>query len=282
MLRYRCGGIHMSKIDYREFEKRYDKLKKNNLPKSFWDEERQTLEYVYYDSKLDSFSKSFASEDDEFDRRLHVEKNLTDALADIAFTGFYYPYTCKYFTLPRVDDDEPRKWKIELGHTHSHSFEHVVSSLYDFPESFKIEDDELEFYSKQELVYLRRVQKYLLFLEIKDLESPKVKVDRYRNKRQKKYGYSYIYSFSNESIQDFLGDKRNFYVRDYYEGFKEEKYKKDFFALFVDKEDNFKLYVEITSKEEKLYKDIKDNFKDDNLHDDDKVIVTYFKVLEKF
>lgn len=272
----------MAKIDYREFEKRYDKFKKNNLPKSFWDEERQTLEYVYYDSKLDRDNKLFAREDDEFDRKLHVESSLTEALANIAFTGFYYPYTCKYFTLPRVDDEEPRKMKIELGHTHGHDFDHVVSSLYDFPESFKIEDDELEFYSKQQLKYLRRVQKYLLFLGLKDLDSRKVKVERYRNKRQKKYCDAYIYSFSDESLSDFLSGKRDFYVRDYYEGFTDRIYEHDSFALFIDREDNFKMYVEILRKEEKFYKDIKKKFHDDNLADDDKVIVVYFKILEKF
>ncbi len=271
----------MDKINYREFEKRYDKFKKNNLPKSFWDEERQTLEYVYYDSKLDRDNKIFARDDDEFDRRLHVEKSLTEALSNIAFTGFYYPYTCKYFTLPQVDD-ELRTWKIELGHTHGHDFDHVVSSLYDFPESFKIEDDELEFYSKQQLKYLRRVQKYLLFLGLKDLDSRRVKVERYRNKRQKKYGDCYIYSFSDESLNEFLNDKRDFYVSDYYEGFTGDVYNHDFYVLFTDREDNFKMYVELIKREVKLYKDINSKFHDDNLHDDDKVIVTYFKILEKF
>lgn len=273
----------MEKIDYREFEKRYDKFKKNNLPKSFWDEERQTLEYVYYDFKLDRDNKAFARDDDEFDRRLHVEKSLTEALSNIAFTGFYYPYTCKYFTLPRIDDENKRGYKIELGRTHGHDFDHVVSSLYDFPESFKIEDDELEFYSKQQLEYLRRVQKYLLFLGLKDLDSHKVKVERFRNKRQKKYCDAYIYSFSEESLNDFLNDKRDFYVRDYYEGFNNNNvYNHDFFALFTDREDNFKMYVEILKKEERFYKDIKDKYHDDNLCDDDRVIAVYFKVLEKF
>ena len=42
------------------------------------------------------------------------------------------------------------------------------------------------------------------------------------------------------------------------------------------------MYVEILRKEVKLYKDIKDKFKDDKLRDGDKVIVAYFKILEKF
>ena len=47
----------MNKKEYQEFMKRYEKFKKNNLPTYFWDEERQTYEYVYYDNQLDYFTK---------------------------------------------------------------------------------------------------------------------------------------------------------------------------------------------------------------------------------
>ena len=40
----------MKKFEYNEFVKRYNKFKKNNLPTPFWDSERQTLEYVYFDN----------------------------------------------------------------------------------------------------------------------------------------------------------------------------------------------------------------------------------------
>ncbi len=272
----------MNKKEYKEFEKRYDKFKKNNLPTSFWDDERQTLEYVYYDTEMDYINTVFASEDDDFDRRLHIDKSLVDALGDISCTGFYYPYTCKYFTLPREDEEEPRKMHIKLGHTHDHYFEHVVSSLYDFPESFKIEDNELEFYSKQQLEYLRRVQKYLLFLGLKDIEEPKARVGRFRNKRQKKYGKAYIRSYSDKSLEDFLSGKRNFTVRETYKGFEGETFKHDYFVLFTDMEDNFKMYVRFIRDEEKRYKDIKEVYQNDKFKDDDKVILTYFEILEKF
>ena len=72
--------------------------------------------------------------------------------------------------------------KSVVGHSHAHSFEEVVSALYSSPESFSIAKDEEQYYSKQELEYLRRVQKYLLFIGMKDLEKQKVPVSRYRNK----------------------------------------------------------------------------------------------------
>ena len=34
----------------KEFNKRYDKYQKNNLPTPFWDNTRETLEYVYYNN----------------------------------------------------------------------------------------------------------------------------------------------------------------------------------------------------------------------------------------
>ena len=153
----------MNKKKAKEFVKRYDKFKRNNLPTPFWDEERQTLEYVSYDSELDYWNNLFKTEDEDFDRKLNVNYSIVEALEDIAFTGFYYPYTCGYFSLAKVTDED-HNLKIKKGHTHSHSFEQVVKSLYDFPESFSISKDEEQFYSKQQLKYLRRVQKYLLFI----------------------------------------------------------------------------------------------------------------------
>lgn len=273
----------MNKREYKEFEKKYDKFKKNNLPRDFFDDERQTLEYVYYVDELDSINKAFMQENEDFDRRLHVEKRLVDALGDIACTGFCYPYTCKYFTLPKKDDEkEKRDYVIKLGHTHAHDFDHVVSSLYDFPESFKIEDDELEYYSKQELEYLRRVQKYLLFIGMRDLEKSKPSVTRYRNKLQKKYGKAFIHSFKDESLNDFLSGKRDFVVRVWYDSFTPSVYDEDEVCLFTDLEDNFKMYIRYTFSEEKTYKEIKDIFKDERFKDNDKVILRHFEILEKF
>ncbi len=286
-IRYFYGNIEirrftMEKIDYKEFEKRYDKFKKNNLPRDFWDEERQTLEFVYYDTEINQLNKIFMQPDEEFDRRLHVERSLTEALSDIAYTGFYYPYTCKYFTLPRVDDkNAKRDYIIELGHTHNHDFDSVVQSLYDFPESFKIEDDELVYYSKQELEYLRRVQKYLLFIGLKDLDSRKPKVDRFRNKRHAKYGGIPIHCYNEESLKDFLSGKRNFTVGKWYEGFENREYE-DYYMLFADMEDNIKMYVKLIKKQEDRYDSIKDKFQDETLKDEDKVIITYFEIMEIF
>ena len=263
----------MNKTEYKEFIKRYDKFKENNLPTPFWDEERQTIEYVYY------YNGKYTRNED---CRLNINSNLSDALADIAFTGFYYPYTDKH----NEGYIENGKYisKVVVGHNHAHSFEEVVRDLYDSPESFSISKDEEQYYSKQELEYLRRVQKYLLFIGMKDLEDKKAPVSRYRNKIQSKYENALIYMFRDEVLDFIMSGKRDFRAIDWYPSYSgEKKYKpKEYQALIVDKEDNFKLFVEFTYEEVKQYKDIKDLYKREDLKDDDKLIVNHFKILEVF
>lgn len=275
----------MNKKESKEFIKRYDKFKKNNLPTPFWDDERQTLEYVSYDSELDYWNNIFKTENEEFDRKLNVNHNLVEALGDLAYTGFYYPYTCGYFTLAK-DTDEDNNFKIKKGHTHSHSFEEVVKSLYKFPESFAISKEEEQFYSKQQLEYLRRVQKYLLFIGLKDMDTNKPSVKRYRNQKQKQYGIAHIHSYKVKTIQDFQSGKRNFRVIvpdniDIYENY--EKYPNhDKRELVVDSQDNFKMFIEYTHQEIKQYKEIKHVYRNSKLKDTDRVVVEYFKILEIF
>ena len=271
--------MSMNKKQYKEFTKRYNKFKKNNLPTKFWDEERKTLEYVYYDDQLTYWDNVFKTEDEYFDRKLNVYHDLVEALSNIAFTGFYYSYSIG-------DYKDDLKHYEGIHHTHAHSFQNVVSDLYNFPETFTISKDEEQFFSKQELEYLRRVQKYLLFIGLKDIKSNKHDPKRYKNERQRKYGIAYIHAYSNKTLNDFLSGKRNFIVIvpdkiEYYKDY-EEFPNHDKKELMVDLEDNFKLFIEYTHQEIKTYKEIKKVYKNKKLKDDDKVIVEYFKILERF
>lgn len=195
----------MNKREYKNFRKRYDKFKSNNLPTPFWDDERQTFEYVYYDPNIKLSPK------DNFDNnRITVASNIVSALEDICFISFYYSYTCKLIT-----------WKdgvtsIKIGHTHAHSFEEVVHDLYYFPESFSISKEEEKYFSKQELVYLRKVQNYLLLIGLKDSDDSRPKVSRYRNKLHKKYSNIPKYKLPNHIIEDLLAGKINFVVDKFY------------------------------------------------------------------
>lgn len=266
----------------KEFDKRYDKFKKNNLPTPFWDEERQTLEYVYFDKKLDSFMEKLHKEDADY-YKMHIDTNLTAALENIAYAGFYYPFTSKYYTTIK-NEDGTTEIGIKCGHNHAHSFEEVVLYLYDYPESFSIAEDEEEFYSKQELKYLKRVQKYLLFIGIKDLETRKPKVERFRNKLHEKYSHAYTYEYPSTLIKKFKAKERDFTLKKYYEGTElYEKYEPgEYRALIVDENDDYKLFVEFTYRETVKYKEIKKLVSSDKFEDEDFVVLTHFKILETY
>lgn len=268
----------MSEEEYKTFCKKYDKFKKNNLPTPFWNEISQTYEYVYfynynYNSSLDN---------NEVKSQLEVNGSLPKVLGDIAYTDFYYPFTSK--SIQMWKENGKRITKVVVGHNHAHSFDEVVMALYNSPESFNVSKEEEEFYSKQELEYIRRVQKYLLFIGLKDLETVKAPVSRYRNKKQAKYENAIVKTFSDELIKDILDGNRDYSIIDWYPEYNGDvKYRQhEFQALIVDKEDNFKMFVEFTKREMKFYKDVKKICKNDKLKDDDKVILQYFKVLEVF
>lgn len=78
----------MNQKALKEFNKRYDKFKKNNLPTPFYDEERQTLEYV-------DFSLMYNS-NRELIRHINVNNSISDSLGRLTSTDLYYPYICGY------------------------------------------------------------------------------------------------------------------------------------------------------------------------------------------
>ncbi len=261
----------MQKRKFNEFMKRYDKFKNNNLPTPFWDDERQTLEYVNIGNRKNIYNF------DNLDNKMKIYNNLTSALEDVADISFYYPFYAKHQELTKNES------KFVVGYTHTHSFENVVEFLYQSPESFYISSEDKEFYSKQELRYLKKLQKYLLFIGLKDIESNKVPVSRYRNKLHEKYKNAYIISLNDEILNNILNAKMNFIANKWYSDYKENKYKKkEYQCLITDKDYNFKLFIEFNYDELKLYKDIKDLNHIDNINDFDKVIVRYFNIIERF
>lgn len=255
------------------------------MPTPFWDEERQIFEYVKYDSQLDYYNNNIKNKNEDFDRRLNINRNIVEALGDISSINFYYSYTCSYFTEEKLDEDN-YSLKLVKGHTHSHYFEDVVNALYSFPESFNISKEEEQFYSEQQLKYLRRVQKYLIIIGLKDIDSIKPSIKRYRNEKQKKYGGSYIREYNDKTIDDILSGKKtcfvivsdNINIYKKYEEFSNHDRKE----LIVDNDDNFKIFIEYTHCEIKTYKEIKNNYINEKLKDDDKVVVDYFRILQIF
>ena len=253
-------------ISNEEYIERYKKFSNNNLPQMFWDEKRDTREYVFFR-----------------EGKPRVSNNIYNALEDITWAGFYYPYICKHVTYQIVDDKD--KYEVVVGHCHSHDFDQVVEALYYSPESFRIEKEDEEYYSKQELKYLKKVQDYLLFIGVKDVETHKIPASRYHNKKQAKYENASKHSYSDKRIDKILNDECNYCILKWYEsyGLERRNYEPgEYRALVTNEKGEYKLYVEYTYNEVKLYKELNEKEKNPEFKDDDRVIVSYFKVLEKF
>ena len=248
----------MKEREYKEFLKRFDKFKKCTLPYSYWDEERQTHEYIW----------------NEKDRNLNpqLSNNLAWPLEHFAWAGLYYSYS-----IVKTENNP-------TGHTHAHAFEEVLRDLYDFPESFNISKKEEEYYSKQELKYLRRIKKYLLFIGLKDRDPfKKAPISRYYNKKVDKYADCCIYTLGPNNKKNIMSGKQDFITWDYYKDFKPKIYEpKEYRALLVDREDNFLYLVEFINSEVVKYKDIKNLIKIKNKKDKSKVILQHFKIIEKY
>ena len=249
----------------------YEKFKNNNLPTPFWDEKRKTLEYVNVGNRKTIFNF------DKAENKIEIYTNLTEALENIADVGFYYPFKAKYQTITKEGP------KFVVGKTHSHSFEGVVAALYDSPESFSISKEENEFYSNQELKYLRKLQKYLLFIGLKDIETSEVPSSRYNNSTHEKYKNAYIGTLNNTILNNILKNNLNFIVFNYYDNFQETTYKpKEYQELITDEDYNFKLFIEYTHDEVKTYQEIKNLYPKNNIANNDEVIVRYFNIIEKY
>ena len=176
----------MNETEYKKFCQRYDQFKKNNLPTPFWDEERQVKEYVYFYNGKSILNATEAK------NQLEVHSKLSTALGEIAFTGFYYPFTDRH-VIQQKDKNGKMVKKFIVGPNHMYSLEDVVESLYNSPESFNISKEEEPFYSQQELDYLRRVQNYLLLIGMKDITVENPSKNRYHNKIHSKYETALIY-----------------------------------------------------------------------------------------
>lgn len=252
----------------------YLKFKKNNLPTPLWCDDHQILEYIHFNNQ------QLIGDSNNLEPQLEVNSSLAEALGRIVNHVFYYSFTAKYLQAKKVNGKLIDKTIV--GHMHAHSFDEVVKFLYNSPESFSISKEEEQFYSQQELQYLKLVQKYLLLIDLKDINVDKIPATRYRNKLHTKYSNATIYQFNDKTIKDIINGKRTYLVTTWYPGYLNHQYKPGQSQLLItDKDYNFKIFIEFTKSEVKKYKDIKTIYPKD-LTDDDNIIIDYFKIIEIF
>lgn len=114
----------------------------NNLPYPVWGNNNLNYHYQEYDINKNSFEVT--------------NHSLVDSLSSLAGISLYYSFNHKY--------------NNKLQHDHAHSFEEVVDILYLHPESFFLNKKDKKYYNKSELMYLKYLQKYLLFNGRTDLD----------------------------------------------------------------------------------------------------------------
>lgn len=247
----------MKKFDYKEFNKRYNKFRKNNLPTPFWDKERQVLEYVFYEK--DNFYDGF-----------NISNNITDSFENKF--SLYYPFECIIYT-----NDNHR----EIGHCHEHFFENVVRDLYNYPVSFNIRKKDEIYYSKQELDYLKTLKNYLLLIGLDDIPDD-INVSRYRNKLVKKYQNSIIVKLDNHRINDIIKGKGTFFAikKNKYNSELKKYSKGELQYLITDNKNNFRLLIEYVERKKQKYEEVKKYVKIPKSNDNTEVMVDYFKIIE--
>ena len=257
------NNIDMDDEEYKIFNKRFDRYQKYNLPYPFYDTERQVLEYV---------NKDYLMYDP--DEQEYISRNiyLSEALSGIISSFFYYSFNT------RLEDENGNYYS---GHSHAHNFEEVVAECYRYPEHFDILDSDKEYYSEQQLKYLRRLKKYLLFIGVKDQVTYNDK-KRYYNEFREKHLDTLVIDMDDDRLEKVINNK--FIVYPYYESDGEEYFNhfngdKRFLR---NSNDDIVYLIEFYSGAIATVKDIKDKYPINGKNDDDKVEIVYFNILEKY
>ena len=255
-------NIDMDDNEYQIFNKKFDKFKKYNMPYPFFDSERQVLEYVNKDMLM-----SDTGEQEYISRKTM----LSDALGEIISSFFYYSFNT------RLEDEDGN---VYSGHSHAHNFEEVVAACYYYPEHFDILEEDKKYYSEQQLQFLKRLKKYLLFIGIKDKVDYKDK-DRYYNEFREKNLNTLVIDCDDSKIDKII--KNKFLVYPYYEGSELYITFANGERRFIRNNDGDILYlIEFYSGALAKYKDIKESYSIDGKNDDDLLDICYFNIVEKY
>ena len=155
--------------------------------------------------------------------------DLYEAFADIIRYGFIYHY-------------ETEEQDTEY-HSHGHSFEDVIHALYYFPEHFHIPEDSLHEYSAQELKYLKRLQSYLLFIGLKNIQPCETeeemdiqKKNRANNEKALKYSQYSFYEPEETRLNNILKGKYCYFIKPEWKDNKDEYLKEKYLLINSEQE----------------------------------------------
>lgn len=133
--------------------------------------------------------------------------NYIDAFSDIICDSFYYSFDTHviYYS---IKDNKRHYDDMGTYHSHEHAFEEVVRELYRNPESFRIKEDEKEYYSNQEIKYLRRLKSFLLAIGVRDLKVGEYIEERIKANKVKKIKNFVLKNVNEEEISKLKANKK--------------------------------------------------------------------------
>ncbi len=221
-----------------------------------------------------------------------IQNSLYEALGNVSSSGVTYHYEA--FMYGRKNPEE-KEAKYQMMESHCHSFDEVVKCVYDYPESFRIPEDCLEEYSKQELRCLKKMQSYLKAIGLKDeKESPEIaalnekwkeiddkkrkslkdrffilsyqnkweklrekeKLERYNNEKALLYSSYYpLYTEKNEVAEAYLSGKKDYILSRKYSFDKKTEVGRRYMVVNPDNE--YCGTLEVISEEFLPFKDLK-------------------------
>ncbi len=251
-----------------KINRKYRKLDKCNLPFEFYDKNKEKYEWVNYIKYIDNTMT------------YNRNKYLIDAIETICKVGITYNYNIN------------NNCNNKNYQSHCHNFDSVLKELYFYPESFNIPDEFKEDYSKQELNFIEEIQKYLLFIKLKDfqyskeyklieekvtkifsqekinlidkikiaylnIKSQKIlyknKLARCHNERQAKYqNYDHLI-LSKEKIKNIINNHQKFLIR-YSPYFKNTKTFSSIGKKYLLKDENYNILASIEIMENQIIK----------------------------
>lgn len=115
---------------------------------------------------------------------------LLNAIEECTSLGFYYPFNF-------MENNN-------IIHRHEHDFEQVIYELYRRPESFKLIDSDLEWYSKQEIKYINNLQKFLLAVGRSDTD--KITEELTNNQLVNDFKKYFYCSYSKDVCEKIISD----------------------------------------------------------------------------
>ncbi len=172
----------------------YRGVKKCSLPVSY--NENDTYKWVFTE-----------------DNNIFEYAEIYEAFSHLIKTSLEYNYeiTYKYY------DALKNSIKIETVAMHSHNFNDVIETLYYYPESFNIPENDKDNYSASELAFLKKLQNYLLLMGLKDKSDSKDMINLHRKYKNELNSKKYFKELVKLERKETLERANNKKVRTYHE-----------------------------------------------------------------